>query len=182
MKKIISSFMLFLVILSICSCDNGDGSSIFSGNDIVIVTLGNTFEASDGDEKVEITVNSVDFEEEVTSPFTKYGFPNKDNEIYVVAKLTIKNIGYDRIQEKFFDDVVVADDKEIKLVLDGKYNYKMLAVNSEDSIFSEYWSIDPLKSKEIYFIKTVPDELALKPLEISFSFGSNKTLYKYTQE
>ena len=100
--------------------------------------------------------------------FARY-FPDKDDESYIVAKITIKNIGGDSTSYSFFDD--------IEVTFDDKYNYRMQQLDLDSSVMSQYWSCQPLKTVDIYWVQSVPDEVKTMGCNISFKVG--ETLYKY---
>lgn len=127
---------------------------------------------SDGTDEIEFTLTDVCFQNEVhsnsTNPFASY-FPDKDGESYIVAKITIKNIGGNSTGYYFFDD--------IQVTFGGKYNYTLQELDLESSVMSKYWSCAPLKTVEIYWVQSVSDEVKSMGCNISFKVGDD--LYKY---
>jgi len=59
----------------------------------------------------------------------------------------------------------------------GKYNYRMQQLDLESSIMSQYWGCDPLKTVDVYFVQSVPDDVKSMGCNITFNVGN--TLYKY---
>ena len=108
------------------------------------VSKNSTLTMSNGDREIEYTLTDVCFMNEVHSNsdnmFASY-FPDKDDESYVVAKITIKNVGSDSIGESFFDD--------IEITFDGKFKYRMQQLDLESSVMSQFWSCQPLKTVDI---------------------------------
>ncbi len=136
------------------------------------VSKNSTLTMSNGDREIEYTLTDVCFMNEVHSNsdnmFASY-FPDKDDESYVVAKITIKNVGGDSIGESFFDD--------IEVTFDGKFKYRMQQLDLESSVMSQFWSCQPLKTVDIYWVQSVPDEVKSMGCNISFKVG--KTTYTY---
>ncbi|WP_285816090.1 hypothetical protein [Thomasclavelia cocleata] len=157
-----------------------------TGN-ILDIYEGNTFTLSDGTNELEITLNSIDFEQEVHSlsdnPFSSY-FTDEEGETYIVMKLNIKNIGGNTISEKVFDGYN-SDIKEygkILLTFENKYNYQMQQLDTENPALSPFWNIEPLKSKVIYFFQSVPDEIIEKSYVITFSLVNDDIICRYIKE
>lgn len=136
------------------------------------INKGETVTMVDGSYEIEYTLKDVVFEKEVHSKsdnqFAQY-FPDIDDESYIVAKLEIKNVGGDSVGYNFFDD--------IQVTFDNKYNYHMQQLDLESSVMSQYWSCQPLKTVEVYWVQTVPDEVKDKGVNITFTVGD--TSYKY---
>lgn len=179
MKKFFCVLMLIVFTLSICSCDKSENLNNFLEN-VVDITIGESFSASSGEDKLEITFNSVDFEQEVYSASGIFFLEKDVDEVFVVARVTIKNVGFNEVGYYIISAMADSYDRHIKLVLDNKYNYEMRLLDAE--YLDSLWGIDPLKSNEFYFVESVPGELNSKPLEISFRVGDDETIYKYSQE
>ena len=138
----------------------------------VKINKGETVTMTNGSYELEYTLKDVVFEKEVYSKsdnqFAEY-FPDIDDESYIVAKLELKNVGGDTVSYNFFDD--------IQVTFDNKYNYRMQQLDLESSVMSQFWSCQPLKTVEVYWVQSVPDEVKDKGVNISFTVGD--TLYKY---
>lgn len=154
---------------------------------ILDIYEGNTFTLSDGTSELEITLNSVDFEQEIHSfsdnMFGSY-FADEEGETYIVMKLNIKNIGGNNISQKVFEDYN-SNKREygkILLTFENKYNYQMQQLDTESSALSPYWNIEPLKSQAIYFFQSIPDEVIEKPYVITFSLVDGDIVCRYTKE
>lgn len=86
-----------------------------------------------------------------------------------VIHKSYQNIGGDSTSYSFFDD--------IEVTFDDKYNYRMQQLDLDSSVMSQYWSCQPLKTVDIYWVQSVPDEVKTMGCNISFKVG--ETLYKY---
>lgn len=156
---------------------------------ILDIYIGDTFTLSDGTNELEITLNSVDLEQEVhslvedTNSFSQY-LADQDNETYVVMKLDIKNVGGDSISYKVFDGYNSEKRayNEILLTFGDKYNYKMAQIDTESIIMGYNWNLAPLKSQMVYFLQSVPDEIIDQPFTITFSLANGDTICRYTKE
>lgn len=131
-----------------------------------------TVSMTDGTKEIDFTLTDVVFEKEVHSTsdnmYQQY-FPDIDDESYICAKITVKNTGGDTVDYNFFDDITVT--------FDNKYNYGMQQLDLASMVMSQYWSCQPLKSYDIYFLQSVPDDVKNMGCNITFKVGD--TLYKY---
>lgn len=136
------------------------------------ISKGETVTMTNGTNEIEFTLTDVAFEKEVHSTsdnmYQQY-FPDVDDESYICAKITLKNVGGDSVSDRFFDD--------IQVTFDNKFNYGMQQLDLASMVMSQYWSCDPLKSIDIYFLASVPDEVKDMGCNISFKVGD--TTYKY---
>ncbi len=139
---------------------------------------GETVSLTDDTNELSLTLSSVDFEQEVhslvedTNQFSRY-YSDIPGETYIVMKLFIKNTGGNSISEDIFDQ------NKISLTYDNKYNYQMIQLDTQSIVMSQYWQIEPLKSQEIYFFQSIPDELVGKPYTIDFSLPNAKSICRY---
>lgn len=205
MKKVLSIIILGCAVLCFTACNNNspqstvgnsvdDNSTNIIGDSSTNIIDDNTSNSAqdetpkepefikvnensmltmlNGKKEIEFTLTDVCFQSEVHSNsdnmFAEY-FPDKDDESYIVAKITIKNIGGDSTSYSFFDD--------IEVTFDDKYNYRMQQLDLDSSVMSQYWSCQPLKTVDIYWVQSVPDEVKTMGCNISFKVG--ETLYKY---
>ena len=206
-KKIISFILVSIMCLCLVACGNNTSNSVEdnTGNvvedntsnivkdntsntqddkgnvvqeevskepDSIKVEMNNTVTLKKQDKEIEFTLTDVVFENEVYSNsdnmFASY-FPDIEEESYIVAKITIKNIGGDSVDYNFFDDITV--------IFDNKFNYGMQQLDLESSVMSQYWSCQPLKSVDIYWVQSVPDEV--KTMGCNISFMVEDILCKY---
>ncbi|MCI8464393.1 MAG: hypothetical protein HFI63_00810 [Lachnospiraceae bacterium] len=70
----------------------------------------------------------------------------------------------------------------IKIDFNDKYNYSLTQLDTESLVMSQYWSLAPLKSQEVYFLQSVPDEVVSLPFVIEFTIGDSETIYRYIQK
>ncbi len=162
MKKIIG-IILGCAILCLTACNST------SNEDYVQVKKHTKIKMSDGENEIEFKLIDINFQNEVHSTSgSTYYLSDVDGESYFVAKTTIKNIGGNKIYDSDFDD--------IEVTFGEKYNYHLSSCYLEDDVFG-FWGCDPLITKEIYLVKSVPDEVISMDYSISIKFGD--TLYKY---
>lgn len=130
---------------------------------------------ADGKYEIEISFNGVDKSSEVrsksTNMFSQY-FVDQSDETYLYLSLDIKNIGGDSVSYRVFDD--------IKIIYDDKYKYYAQQLDTESPVMSQYWSISPLKSQEVWFVASIPDEIINKSFVFSFKMG--KTTFEFHGE
>ena len=194
MKKTIKAFLsasLLLVVgcgtaTSVPDVDDNSAQSLQSNeeekhDDLKEITIhnGDHLTISDGTDEIEVDWQTVEFEKEVYSnsdnKFAQY-FPDKEDETYLVAKLKIKNIGGDNVDQSFFEDF----DRIIEVQFDGKYKYKMQQLDTTSAVMSQFWSIQPLKNQEVYFVQSIPDEIIDKEYVLTFTVGNST--YKYVRD
>lgn len=151
--------------------DNTKGTVITeekNARNTVPITTNETVTMVNESEEIELTVKEISYESEIDSKsdnmFKEY-FKDVDNETYLVLKTDIKNIGGNSVNYRFFDSTSV--------VYEDKYNYKLQPADIESTVLSSYWSVDPLKTTEVYFFQSVPDELKGKAFKATFSAGQN---------
>jgi len=134
------------------------------------IELNNTILLKDG--KIEFTMNGIGFQDEVNSTsdnmYAHY-FVDEEGESYFVAQISIRNIGGNTVNYNDF--------KDIKVVFNDTYNYTMQQVDPASSVLSQFWQCEPLKTTDIYWVQSVPDEVKEMKPYITFKVG-NKT-YKY---
>ena len=149
--------------------ENEDTNSEKTG---VVFQTGETLSIKDGDNEIEMLCKSVDFESEVygssTNMFASY-FPDKEDETYVVMKTNIKNTGGNNVSYSIFDD--------IGIIFSEKYNYGLQQLDVPNSAMSKYWTIEPLKEQEVYFVQSIPDELTTAPFVITLKVNDDTYTY-----
>ncbi|MCH5332789.1 MAG: hypothetical protein J1D89_02425 [Agathobacter sp.] len=156
---------------------------------ILEINIGDTFTLSDGTNELEITLTSVDLQQEVhslvedTNMFSKY-YADQDGETYVVMKLDIKNLGGANITDDVFEGYNSEKRayNKILLTFDDKYNYRLVQLDTKSIVMSKYWNLAPLKSQAVYFLQSVPDEIIDKPFIITFSLAKGDTICRYTKK
>lgn len=147
-----------------------------SKDGVVEIKDGDVFVATHEASEIEISWDTVDFQQEVYSKsdnmYASY-FPDSENETYIVAKMNIKNLGGDIVNYSVLED----NKRDIVVTFDNKYNYIMQQLDVTSSVMSKYWKLDPLKSQEVYFVQLIPDEVIDKPYTISFTMDNTKYTY-----
>lgn len=140
--------------------------------DAIKIELNNLLEMQNDVEKIEYTLTDVVFQDEVYSNsdnmYATY-FPDIEGESYVVAKISVRNIGSDLTGYWIFDD--------IQVTFNNEYNYGMQQLDLESSVMSQYWTCQPLKITDIYWVQSVPDEVKEMGCNITFTVGDAS--YKY---
>lgn len=153
-------------------------SSVSPSDDknVVYITNGDVFVATQDDEKIEIHWTGGDYQDEVYSKsdnrFAQY-FIDVDDETWLVVQMTIKNLGGNAVNEDIFEDYY----KSIVVVYDNEYTYVMTQMDVDNLALSRFWEISPLKNKEIYFLASVPDELVGHDCEVMFEVGDVQYVY-----
>lgn len=101
-------------------------------------------------------------------------YSDVDGERYFVIKTDIKNIGGDTVTSDFIGKVNVQ--------FSSKYNYQLRAVDIYSCVLTQYWSCQPLKTVEVYFLASIPDELVGESYTATFdlagAFDKNHILYE----
>ena len=147
--------------------------------EMISIHNGDHLTISDGTDEIELDWQTVEFEKEVYSSsdnrFAQY-FPDQEDETYLVAKMKIKNIGGDNVDQSFFEDYY----RSIEVQFDGKYKYKMQQLDTTSAVMSQFWSIQPLKSLDVYFLQSIPDEIIDKVYELTFTVGNST--YRYVRD
>ena len=138
------------------------------------VKIGDTVNSVWDGGEAKVKIKDVSFMEEVNSTsdnmFKQY-FANQDGEKYFVIKMTITNLGGESLSD---DDLEGVAEQTLSVEFDGKYNYHLQQLDSTSSVMSQYWSIQPLKSLDVYLLQSVPDEVTSKSYTAYFSVGGNK--------
>lgn len=138
------------------------------------VKIGDKLNPSWNGGEAEVKINDVSFMDEVNSTsdnmFKQY-FPNKDGEKYFVIKMTITNLGGDNLSNY---DLEPISEQTLNVKFDNKFNYHLQQLDSTSCVMSKFWSIQPLKSLDVYLFQSVPDEVTSKPYTAYFSVGGNK--------
>jgi hypothetical protein len=216
MKKVISLILAVAMLFTLFACGGkesesstetsgagttseqytgGAGNSTDEQNNesVVSVQLGTAFTATDSANEVEILWNSIDFAQEVhslvenTSNYARY-IADIEGETFVIAKITLKNLGGDAISDSIFSNYYYSDYyqknyyHEIVVTFSDKYNYEMAQLDTESTVMSAYWTLEPLKTQEVYFYASIPDELVTEPFYIKFSVGDSETIYQYSDD
>ena len=135
---------------------------------------GETVTIKNGTNEIELSIEEVTFENEVYSKsdnmFASY-FPDKEEESYVVVKPVIKNVGGDTISDNFFDR------GKIVITFGDKFNYPMQQLDLQSSVMSQYWSCAPLKTADVWFVQSVPDEV--KTMNYVLTITVDGIVYEY---
>lgn len=144
---------------------------------VIKFSIGETVKPVWTDGEAEIKLKDVSFKEEINSTsrnlFKQY-IPDIKDEKFLVFETNIKNLSGNNIGDS---DLVDENGKIAYVIFDGKYEYRLRPIDSTSSILSEFWSIQPLKSLDIYSIASIPEELVSKPFEVYFPV--NGIRYKY---
>lgn len=144
---------------------------------VIKLSIGETVKPVWTDGEAEIKLKDVSFKEEINSTsrnlFKQY-IPDIKDEKFLVFETNIKNLSGNNIGDS---DLVDENGKIAYVIFDGKYEYRLKPIDSTSSILSEFWSIQPLKSLDIYSIASIPEELVSKPFEVYFPV--NGIRYKY---
>ena len=129
-----------------------------SSNKAVDVDLGQQIEYPDN---YTISFLSSNFTKKVvpTNPDSYYSYyeaKDKDNNTYFVLKTNIKNLGTEKLEGEKLPDA--------KLIYDEKYKYDAFLVTEEDDGsdlegYDWYMDIDPLKTKKIWYLVEIPNEV-----------------------
>ena len=165
-----------LMSCSIIACGNNsvagnaEQGKLFSKTEKI--NKNETVEMKSEDFQIEFTLTDVVFKDDVYSrsdnSFARY-YCDVEGESYIVAKINVKNVGGETIDYNIFDDMIVT--------FGDKYSYDMCQLDLESAVLSEYWSCQPLKTTEIYWLMSVPDEVKTMGCSISFKVGD--VSYKY---
>jgi len=152
MKKILSVFLIIVVLFTVCGCNNK--------KDIVNDEKNNYINAKFDKKLVlrniaEITFNKIEIVEEILPPDTSgsvYKYNDNANEKYIVLEGTFKNLMSDKFRGlNNFDGV---------LKVNNKYEYKSVVIvfaNDDDNTF--YNEPDSLETMNCYIWVSVPDEI-----------------------
>lgn len=144
---------------------------------VIKLSIGETVKPVWSGGEAEIKLKDVSFKEEISSTsrnsFKQYISDIKD-EKFLVFETNIKNLSGNNIGDA---DLLDENRKSAYVIFDAKYEYKLRPIDSTSVILSEYWSIQPLKSLDVYSIASIPDELVSKPFEVYFPV--NGIRYKY---
>lgn len=138
-------------------------------------------------DKIELTLNYKSLQDEIyglkEQKYVKTYLSDIENETYLILSVTIKNIGSDSISDSIFDDII--------LTVTDRYNYNMQQIDPNDSILSQFWVLEPLKTKEIWFIKSIPDEFVgkvpndnymFRSFNLDISLKNGNTIYRYSEK
>lgn len=148
---------------------------------IIQVKKGEVINSKWDSNEVELTIKSISFEQKVKSKsdnMFSYEFIDEPGEKYIVVKTIIKNLGGTAISEQIIQDNWTNITDPLEVVFDEKYTYPMQQVDITNMVLSGFYSIQPLKSLEVYFVVSVPDELTSKPYKVFFSIGENSYYYE----
>lgn len=154
---------------------------------IIEIDPDEVYTLDNGKDKIELTLNYKSLEDKVyglkEQKYVETYLSDIENETYLILSVTIKNVGSDSISESIFDNII--------LTVTDRYNYNMQQIDPNNSILSQFWVLEPLKTKEIWFIKSIPDEFIGKVPNDNFMFRSFKLdislkdtdiIYRYSEE
>ena len=140
-------------------------------DDKTLLNKGDVITSNFGSNEIQLTLKSVDFQDEVKSfsdnMFASY-FADVAGEKYIVVKTNIKNLGGNSISNY---DIENYNESTLYVTFDNKYNYALQQLDTTSCVMSEFWSLEPLKSQDVYFVNTVPDELSKKSYTVYFTLG-----------
>lgn len=159
-----------------------DTSSNASEKEIIInvvepftdVKVGDTVNPVWENGEAEVVIKDVAFMDEVHSTsdnmFRNY-YADVDGEKYFVIKLSIKNLGGKTMSD---NDISGGEEQYPYVKFDNKYEYGLSQLDSTSMVMSPYWSIQPLKSLDVYLLQSVPDEVTSNTYTAYFSIGGNQ--------
>lgn len=137
---------------------------------------GSTYTSTYESTEIKFSFNGVAYQDEIythsDNMFAQY-YKNQPDTQYLVVKLLVENLGGNNISD---DDII-----EPKLLIDNKYNYNLQQLDMNSSVCSQYWSLNPLQSQDVYLIYNVPNEIINKEFEISFTVGDTPYIYHRSQ-
>ena len=139
------------------------------------VNIGEKYTATGDSGKIEFTINSISWQQTVesysTNMFRSY-YSDISGETYFVVKMTIKNIGSSSTGYSIFDMYGATNDPQV--IFDNYYNYFLFQMDTTSSVLSPYWSLEPLKTMDVFMLATIPDELVGKEYEVNFATSDTK--------
>lgn len=126
--------------------------------------------------EIKFTFNGAIYQDEIythsDNMFAQY-YKNQPDTQYLVVKLLVENLGGNNIG---YNDII-----EPKLLIDNKYNYNLQQLDMNSSVCSQYWSLNPLQSQEVYLFYNVPNEIINKEYDVSFTVGGTPYVYHHSQ-
>ncbi len=126
--------------------------------------------------EIQFTFNGATYQDEIythsTNMFAQY-YKNQSDSQYLVIKLFIENLGGNSIN---YDEII-----DPKLLVDNKYNYNLQQLDMNSSVCSQFWSLNPLESQDVYLFYSVPNKIIDKEFEVSFTIGGIPYVYHHSQ-
>ena len=126
--------------------------------------------------EIQFTFNGAVYQDEIythsTNMFAQY-YKNQPDSQYLVVKLFIENLGGNNIN---YNEII-----NPKLLVDNEYNYNLQQLDMNSSVCSQYWSLNPLQSQDVYLFYPVPNKIIDKEFEISFTVGGIPYVYHHSQ-
>ncbi len=142
-----------------------------NSEEFVVIKEGETTQISNDVCEIEVTLNDIISSNLVTKSASDSGeaflsFPDIPDESYICVVMTVKNVGANAVDYTIF--------KDINIICGGKYNYDMTQADVTYGAMDYYWQCDPLKSCDILFFRSVPDEALNMGCNISFYAGDTQ--------
>jgi len=142
-----------------------------TSNQKVTYTAGETITLNN----LEITVNDISVKDKISERYWSYS--PKDGCKYLVADITIKNIG--ESPEEFLP--ISGGRLKVKVVYQERYDYVSTnLITHDDDLHMTY--LNPLTSKAGIIVFEIPDEVIDSPEEIALQFyiyGSGSKIFSY---
>ena len=133
--------------------------------------------------KAEITIKDVYWTSKILPPTPRQSYytyyDEKDEEIYQVVEMVVKNIGTESFSNYIFEGFL-SDTCTPTFKFDGGYTYNGISLievekDGEGNYdLSNFYSINPLATKTIYAVKIVPNATKDLSLSVNLCFGDNK--------
>ena len=133
--------------------------------------------------KAEITVTGVYWTSKLLPPNPRQSYytyyDGSDDEIYQVIEMVVKNTGTESFSDYVFEGFL-SDTCTPTFTFDGGYSYKgidLIEVEKDSSgryDLGSFYSINPLVTKTIYAVKSVPEATKDLSLTVNLCFGDNK--------
>ena len=138
---------------------------------------------NDEEIKAEITVTGVYWTSKLLPPNPRQSYytyyDGSDDEIYQVIEMVVKNTGTESFSDYVFEGFL-SDTCTPTFTFDGGYSYKgitLIEVEKDSSgryDLGSFYSINPLVTKTIYAVKSVPEATKDLSLTVNLCFGDNK--------
>lgn len=133
--------------------------------------------------KAEITIKGVYWTSKILPPTPRQSYytyyDENDEEIYQVVEMVVKNIGTESFSNYIFEGFL-SDTCTPTFKFDGGYTYNGISLieverdGKGNYDLSNFYSINPLVTKTIYAVKTVPNATKDLSLSVNLCFGDNK--------
>ena len=186
LNRFLIVFMSGILVVLMSGCDKSTNGAN-NGNkktNVVSIKNGDVVTASNDSGEIEIHWEKTEFMDDVmTTSYVPVGgvYAHKkdiDGETYLCAMVKIKNTGGSSVDQYIISPKGNQYYYDIKVIFDDKYTYSMEQVDITEHMLGDRWKLDPLKTIDIWFCASVPDEIISSPYTITFDIGD--ATYKYT--